>query len=216
MFRHFGGFLVFHFRDEIVVSNFLRNCPVVIDKCVFKVKSWHEFFPDNLDNLENEKVRIWVKFTRVPFIYWTIKGLCMLGFVVDDLIGMDKSTHRAAVRNEPNSEARMLTEIGVLDPVKHFILVNSYVVNKQSRVLLNYESPTVCRYCCGNHVGECELIQECFKDMGEEPLDFRMLLEDYDDSGYRDHVPTSDSDAEDPRLENAEFDSDPELDYLED
>lgn len=63
-----------------------------------------------------------------------------------------------------------------------------------------------------------ELLQECFKDVGEEPLDFKLILEDSGDSGYRvrDHVPTSDSDGEDPLLENAEFHSDSELDYLVD
>ncbi|KAK1383788.1 hypothetical protein POM88_021523 [Heracleum sosnowskyi] len=182
VFRHFGGFLVFHFRDEIGVNNFLRNNPIVIANCVFKMKSWHEFFPDNLDNLGNEKFRIWVKFTRVPFIYWTVKGLCMLGSEVGDLIGMDKNMHEAAVRNEPIPEAWMFIEIGVLDPVKHFILVSAYA------------------------------------DVGEEPLDFKLILEDSDDSGYcvRDHVPTSDSDGEDLLLENAEFHIDSELDYLVD
>lgn len=39
LFRHFGGFLVFHFRDEIGVNNFLRNNPIVIANFVFKMKS---------------------------------------------------------------------------------------------------------------------------------------------------------------------------------
>ncbi|KAK1399861.1 hypothetical protein POM88_009724 [Heracleum sosnowskyi] len=105
VFRHFRGFLVFSFRDKIGVSNFLKNCLVVIDKCVFKVKSRHEFFPDNLDNLENEKVKIWVKFTRVLFIYWTVKGLCMLGSAVGELIGMDK------IRTEQHLEMNQIVRL---------------------------------------------------------------------------------------------------------
>ncbi|KAK1357634.1 hypothetical protein POM88_050890 [Heracleum sosnowskyi] len=94
-----------------------RTSPVVIDKCVFKMKPWHEFFQDNLENLENSKARIWVRFSRVPFLYWTIKSMCMLGLAVGKSIGMDKGTHRAATRNEPSSVARLLIEIDVIDPV---------------------------------------------------------------------------------------------------
>lgn len=66
VFSHFGGFLVFRFRDSNGVNQFLRNSPVTIDNCVFNVKPWHEYFPVIS---VNEKMRVWVRFSRVPFLY---------------------------------------------------------------------------------------------------------------------------------------------------
>ncbi|KAK1360731.1 hypothetical protein POM88_045205 [Heracleum sosnowskyi] len=180
------------------------------------MKPWHEFFPDNLKNMENSKSRIWVRFSHVPFLYWTVKDLCMLGLAVGKLIGMDNGTYRAATRNEPSSVARLLIETDVLDPVQYFILVDAYVVNRKSKVLLTYEVSSICGYCCEEHNGVCDLLKECFMEMGEEPTNFRLSLNNYGDSAYRDHVHSSDSDAESPRLENAEFDSELESGFLED
>ncbi|KAK1402038.1 hypothetical protein POM88_001643 [Heracleum sosnowskyi] len=125
----------------------------------------------------------------------------MLGLAVGNLLGMDKSTHRAAVRNEPTLEARMLIEVGILDPPQNFILVDAYAINRKSKVLLTYERPSVCGYYCVAHNGECDLLQECFLDTGDEPHDFRMFQEDFGASMYSDNVDTSDSDAESPKLE---------------
>ncbi|KAK1378264.1 hypothetical protein POM88_025008 [Heracleum sosnowskyi] len=161
----------------------------------------------------NDKARVWVRFSRVPFLYWTVKGLCLLGLAVGKLIGMDRGTHRAAVRNEPSLEARMLIEVGVLDPLQNFILVDVYAVNRKSKVFLTYECPSVCGYCCVAHSGICDLLQECFLDTDGEPQTFRLVEEDSGISMYHDNVHSSDSDAESSRLKIAEFEYDFEPDH---
>ncbi|KAK1393675.1 hypothetical protein POM88_012731 [Heracleum sosnowskyi] len=115
VFNHFGGNLVFHFRnvkgDEVCVS-----------------------------------------FSHVSFLYWTVKGLCMLDLAVGTPIAMEQDTHRT-VRNEPILEARMLIEVGTLDPLQNFIMVNAYDVNRKFKVMITYERPHICGYYYSIHGG---------------------------------------------------------------
>ncbi|KAK1400840.1 hypothetical protein POM88_000445 [Heracleum sosnowskyi] len=87
VFNHFGGVIVFRFRDSTSLNQFLRNSLVTIECCVFNMKAWHEYYPFN--NV-NDKVRVWVCSSRDPFLYWTVKGLCLLGLVVGNLIAMEQ------------------------------------------------------------------------------------------------------------------------------
>lgn len=201
------GFFSSQISDKVGLHRALKWNPIRLGNCEFILRQWVDCYPE-ID--KNYRDRIWVNFSRVPFYYWTIKGIFLLGKSIGTPIAFVNDTFNAAIANEPLVSAKVLVELGSLETVPSFVMVNNFITECKSKVLVSCDWNSCCKGCLAtSHSGVCPSVRELFSiDDCEEDLVKASPCEAYNvidsDSSYRDAISERDSDIESPRLLNAE------------
>lgn len=86
----------------------------------------------------NDKVKVWVSFSRIPFIYWTVTGCCFFYFALETLTEMFREIYDAACKNELISNAIVFIEMGTLElrPTVIMTAIYAYSLYGMARVIV--------------------------------------------------------------------------------
>ncbi|KAK1363841.1 hypothetical protein POM88_039402 [Heracleum sosnowskyi] len=121
VFKHHLGFLVLKFNSFQSLMHVTAKGSYLLyskmDSCELIFKPWNE----GLFHGVGELVNVWILLQRVPFCYWSVKGVCMLASVLGTPQGFDHRT---------------LENLGTLSTITDVVCVKMSVLSSRPTSLL--------------------------------------------------------------------------------